>query len=94
MSDKIELTEEQAREMLGCVYKKHVFKSENGYLKFDRFELIETWIQHGYIKQNPVEKAEEAIRWIKLNCPDLIGMHRADDIIEGFEYLKKQLEEK
>ena len=56
---KGKLTEEEAKELLSNVYKTDISLTENGNTKFYRQEIISRWKEKGYVKQNPVEKAEE-----------------------------------
>jgi hypothetical protein len=65
-----------------------IWKKFSGY-KEDVFKMFK---QKGYIKQNPVEKAEESLK--RLHKSAIIGSLVYEEIINGFNYLKKQLEDK
>lgn len=88
MIDKIELTEEQARE---------IWKAIDCYEQYD-WDLWTLLIkQAGYIKQNPVEKAEEILNSFEnINRDEdyTVDGNDIEDIIIGFNCLKKQLKEK
>lgn len=82
--EKIELTEEQARELLFplCISDYGVETS------------LARWRKAGYIKKNPVEEAEEMFNHLKVNSNwSMHGIY--NDVIckqhEAIQYLKKKL---
>jgi hypothetical protein len=99
MSDKIELTEEQFEEII-CSDCPHRKKDENcgcGCFEYDRIRHYS--LEKGYIKQNPVERAEETINHYKQwsHLEELyIKSVDFNAIVHGFFELKnrvKQLED-
>ena len=86
MSDKIELTEEQAMELSGYIPHEHVFG------------VLSDWRHHGHIKQNPVEKGHKVISELsdKLNGHNYtaITLEELDTLWVALKYAEKQLEEK
>ena len=89
MSDKIELTEEQANALLSWF---------GNYDPRSCDQIKSNWKEKGYIKQDPVERALEIIdkakKRYKHHMDIQIEKPEFDEIENTILYLKKQLEEK
>ncbi len=95
---KGKLTEEEALGLLSDSVARtgsYNVKTEESIIEINSTETIKHWKRTGYIKQNPVEKAEKLIKYLKnynVMTTDMAEMIVVSE--EAIQYLKKQLEEK
>ena len=94
----IELTEKQLEEII-CGDCPHRIKDKDCGCGCDEYDRIRHYsLEKKYIKQSPVEKAEETLNYIKSEKKPLmtyrLAEYELDNIVNGFNDLKKQLEEK
>jgi hypothetical protein len=90
---KDKLTEEGARELLNDIYFNDTYMGLERLLHdCEIIDFINTWKEKGYIKQNPVERAEELLEELnRVNKGILIKIcpNTLEIIIDAFNYLKK-----
>ena len=87
--EKIQMTEEQARELLGSL----VQISEKHQYLFNivgHKETLSEWKELGYIIKNPVEEAEEIIREYRYNDKEL-NHAEFEKVCIGFYFLQEEI---